>query len=70
MIRAWEQVADESSYPHFAALRRLGGTLKVGENFSTGAFARNAERQQDQGCRCQSPGLGRRWIHARAVHEG
>lgn len=40
MIRAKEQLEDESSYPHLAAFLRSGGTLEVGEDFSTGAFAR------------------------------
>ena len=40
MIRAKDQLQDESSYPHLATFLRSGGTLEVGENFSLGAFAR------------------------------
>ena len=40
MIRAEDQLQDESSYPHLATFLRSGGTLEVGENFSLGAFAR------------------------------
>ena len=40
MIRAKNQLEDESSYPHLASFLRSGGTLEVGEDFSTGAFAR------------------------------
>ena len=40
MIRAQEQLQDESIHPHLAAFLRSGGTLEVGEDFSTGAFAR------------------------------
>ena len=40
MIRAKDQLQDESSYPHLAAFLQSGGTLEVGEDFSLGAFAR------------------------------
>ena len=40
MIRAKDQLQDESSYPHLATFLRSGGTLEVGENFSLRAFAR------------------------------
>jgi len=40
MIRAKDQLQDESSYPHLATLLRSGGTLEIGESFSIGAFAR------------------------------
>ena len=40
MIRAKDQLQDESNHPHLASLLRSGGTLEVGEDFSTGAFAR------------------------------
>jgi hypothetical protein len=40
MIRAKDQLEDESSYRHLASFLRSGGTLEVGEDFSTGAFAR------------------------------
>lgn len=40
MIRAKDQLQDESSYPHLADLLRSGGTLEVGESFSHRAFAR------------------------------
>ena len=40
MIRAKDQLQDESIHPHLAAFLRSGGTLEVGEDFSTGAFAR------------------------------
>ncbi len=40
MIRAKDQLQDESSYPRLAAFLQSGGTLEVGEDFSTGAFAR------------------------------
>ena len=40
MIRAKDQLQDESSYPHLAVFLQLGGTLEVGEDFSLGAFAR------------------------------
>ena len=40
MIRAKDQLHDESSHPHLATFLRSGGTLAVGEDFSLGAFAR------------------------------
>ncbi len=40
MIRAKDQLQDESIHPHLASVLRSGGTLEVGEDFSTGAFAR------------------------------
>lgn len=40
MIRAKDQLSDESTYPHLAELLRSGGTLEVGEDWSLGAFAR------------------------------
>jgi len=40
MIRAKDQLQDESSYWYLASFLRSGGTLEVGEDFSTGAFAR------------------------------
>lgn len=40
MIRAKDQLSDEATYPHLAKFLRSGGTLEVGEDFSTGAFAR------------------------------
>lgn len=40
MIRAKDQVQEEVNYPHLASFLRSGGTLEVGEDFSTGAFAR------------------------------
>jgi hypothetical protein len=40
MIRAKDQLQDESNHPHLARFLRSGGTLEVGEDFSTGAFAR------------------------------
>ena len=40
MIRAKDQLQDESNHPHLATFLRSGGTLEVGEDFSTGAFAR------------------------------
>ena len=40
MIRAKDQLQDESSYPHLATFLQSGGTLEVGEDFSAGAFAR------------------------------
>ena len=40
MIRAEDQLEDESIHPHLASFLRSGGTLEVGEDFSTGAFAR------------------------------
>jgi hypothetical protein len=39
-IRAKDQLHEEVNYPHLAAYLRAGGTLEVGEDFSTGAFAR------------------------------
>jgi hypothetical protein len=38
--RAQEQLLEETTYPHLAAFLRAGGTLEVGEDFSTGAFVR------------------------------
>lgn len=40
MIRANDQLQDESNHPHLAVFLRSGGTLEVGEDFSTGAFTR------------------------------
>jgi hypothetical protein len=40
MIRAKNQLKDESRYPHLASFLRSSGTVEVGEDFSTGAFAR------------------------------
>ncbi len=40
IIRAKDQLHEEVNYPHLAAYLRAGGTLEVGEDFSTGAFAR------------------------------
>ena len=40
MIRAKDQLQDESNHPHLASFLRSGGTLEVGEDFSIGAFAR------------------------------
>jgi hypothetical protein len=40
MIRAKDQLQDESNHPHLASFLRSGGTLEVGEDFYTGAFAR------------------------------
>ena len=40
MKRAQEQLLEETTYPHLAAFLRAGGTLEVGEDFSTGAFVR------------------------------
>jgi hypothetical protein len=40
MIRAKDQLQDESIHPHLAVFLRSGGTLEIGEDFSTGAFAR------------------------------
>jgi hypothetical protein len=40
MMRAHDQLHDESTYPHLAAFLRAGGTLEVGEDLSLGAFAR------------------------------
>lgn len=40
MIRAKDQLEDETTYPHLAKFLRSGGTLEIGENQSLGAFAR------------------------------
>ena len=40
MIGAKDQLQDESNHSHLASFLRSGGTLEVGEDFSTGAFAR------------------------------
>lgn len=40
MIRAKDQLEDESIHPYLASFLRSSGTLEVGEDFSTGAFAR------------------------------
>ena len=40
MIRAKDQLHDESSYLHLATFLRSGGTLEIGEDISLGAFAR------------------------------
>lgn len=40
MIRADDQLQDETNHQHLAAFLRSGGMLEVGEDFSTGAFAR------------------------------
>ena len=40
MIRAKDQLQDESSHPHLATFLRSGGTLEVGEDYSLGAFTR------------------------------
>ena len=40
MIRAMDQLQNESNHPHLASFLRSGGTLEVGEDFSTAAFAR------------------------------
>ena len=40
MIRAKDQLQDESNHLHLATFLRSGGTLEVGENYSLGAFVR------------------------------
>ena len=40
MIRAKDQLQDESNHPHLASFLRSGGTLEVGEDFSIGALER------------------------------
>ncbi|PHQ34800.1 hypothetical protein [Rhodopirellula bahusiensis] len=40
MKRASDQLREEATYPHLAALLRSGGTLEVGEDRSIGSFAR------------------------------
>jgi hypothetical protein len=40
MNRAKDQLPEETAHPHLAAFLQSGGTLEVGEDFSTGAFAR------------------------------
>jgi hypothetical protein len=40
MIRATDQLLEESDHPHLVTFLRSGGTLEIGEDFSTGAFAR------------------------------
>lgn len=40
MIWAKDQLLKEADHPHLVAFLRSGGTLEVGEDFTTGAFAR------------------------------
>lgn len=40
MIRAKDQLREEADHPDLVTFLRSGGTLEVGEDFSTGAFAR------------------------------
>lgn len=40
MIPAKDQLLDEADHPHLAAFLRSGGTLEVGEDYSSRAFAR------------------------------
>jgi hypothetical protein len=40
MIHAKDQLPDEATYTHLAAFLRAGGTLEIGEEVRTGAFAR------------------------------
>ncbi len=40
MKRACNQLGEEVTFTHLAAFLQSGGTLKVGEDFSVGAFAR------------------------------
>lgn len=46
MIRAKDHLSDESTYPHLARFLRSRGTLEVGEDYSTGAFARLRRRNR------------------------
>ena len=46
MIPAKDQLPEESNYSHLARFLRSGGTLEVGEDFSTGAFARLRRRNR------------------------
>ena len=40
MIQAKDQLLDEADHPQLVSFLRSGGTLEVGEDFTTGAFAR------------------------------
>lgn len=40
MIQARDQLPNEATYTNLAAFLQSGGTLEIGEDFSTGAFAR------------------------------
>lgn len=40
MIRSEDQLPHETTYPHLAQFLRSGGTMDVGEDFSTGGFVR------------------------------
>jgi len=61
MIRAAEQLEDEATYTHLSAFLRSGGTLEVGEDLFTEAFARLRKGNKTFSVSCRYRDLAAVW---------